>query len=152
MVRYYLLDDTLHTLHDNPRGKSSHLAVDHDNQTIYWILFSDETDYSVKKTTYDGQTTDQFSGTGATSDVDITQGNGYFYILYSTTSVIKKYDKSTGTLVDTLPAPKVTERIHLITGKCIKDQVSVYTLIACPCLHDIPFLNVPLTSRTSIVL
>lgn len=107
------------TLHDNPSGIGTHLAVDTTNKTVYWVLFTLETNYKIFKTTYEGHTTqigpDQ---TGTFHTVDIAEGNGHFYILDTTSSEIRKYDKTTDTVVSTISIPHEITRIIVVAGKC----------------------------------
>ena len=113
-----MLEDTKQILHDNIPGIGTHLAVDTENRTVYWVLFTAETTYKIYKTTYTGETTqigqDQ---TGSISRVDIAVGNGYFYILDSDASEVRKYNQTTGTLDTRISISPGAERIIAVTGR-----------------------------------
>ena len=78
-----------------------------------------ETNYKIYKTTYEGNTTqigpDQ---TGTINTVDIAEGNGYFYILDTSSSEIRKYDKTTDTVASTISLAHEITRMIVVTGKC----------------------------------
>ena len=118
LFRYSLADGTDQTLHNSIPGIGTHLALDTANKTVYWILFTTDTNYKIFKTTYDGHTsqigTDQ---TGGVTTVDIADGNGYYYILDTTTSKINKYDKSTDTVATTFSLSAQATRIIVVGGE-----------------------------------
>jgi chloramphenicol O-acetyltransferase len=118
LIRYNLADGTEETLHDSISGIGTYLTVDTKNKWVYWILFTSENNYKIFKTTYTGQTSqigaDQ---TGSVGDVDIAQGDGYFYILDSASSEIKKYNKTTETMVSAISISPGAERIIVVTGR-----------------------------------
>ena len=74
--------------------------------------------YKIYKTTYTGETTqigpDQ---TGSLSGVDIAVGNGYFYILDSDASEVRKYNQTTDTLDTTISISPGVERMIVVTGR-----------------------------------
>ncbi|XP_028416438.1 pro-epidermal growth factor-like [Dendronephthya gigantea] len=118
LIRYSLADGTDQTLHSGVTQIGTHLALDTVNKTIYWILFTSETNYKILKTTYDGQTsqigTDQ---SGSITTVDIADGNGYYYILDTTTSKIYKYYKSTDTVATTISLVTEATRMVVVSDK-----------------------------------
>lgn len=106
------------TIDDNVTGIGTHLAVDTTNKIVYWILFTVETSYKIYKTTYEGQTTQiGLDQTGSINNIDIAEGNGYFYILDSSSSEIRKYDKTTDTVASTISLPHEVTRIIVVAGK-----------------------------------
>ena len=120
LIRYRLDENTSVTLDNDVGGIGTHLDVDTANKVVYWIHFTAETTYKIYKTTYEGNTTqigaDQ---TGSTTSVDIASGNGYFYILDTTTSQINKYNKTTDTLVpvSTISLSPGAKRLIVLAGK-----------------------------------
>ena len=116
LVMYNLTNDTEVTLHKNVTGIGTHLTVDNANKTVYWVLFTSETSYKIYRTTYDGQTLqigpDQ---TGSVDSIDIEDGIGYFYILSS--DEIKKYDKRTDTVAETISLATQATGMIVLTGK-----------------------------------
>ncbi|CAB3989722.1 Hypothetical predicted protein [Paramuricea clavata] len=118
LIRYNLAEGTIHSINDNPSGIGTHLAVDTVNKTVYWILFTIETNYNIYKTTYDGQTSQiESDQTGSVNTVDIAEGDGFFYIFDSTTSKVSKYDKTTDMVVSTISLSPGAERIIVVAGK-----------------------------------
>ncbi|XP_028415947.1 pro-epidermal growth factor-like isoform X2 [Dendronephthya gigantea] len=115
LIRYSLADGSDQTLHSGVNEIGTHLALDTVNKTVYWILFTTDTNYKILKTTYDGNTsqigTDQ---SGGIKTVDIADGNGYYYILDTTTSQIDKYDKSTDTVAATISLSTKATRIIIV--------------------------------------
>ena len=83
---------------------------------IYSVHFEVSENYQVYKTTYDGVSQNILNGSSSSSDVDITEGDGYYYILDSTSSIIKKYDKTTDMKIDELPIYGEVKQIFLFTG------------------------------------
>ena len=107
-------------LDNNVPGIGTHLAVDTTNQFVYWIHFTTDTNYKIYKTTYGGETSqigqDQ---TGSVNNVDIAEGNGYFYILDSSSSEIRKYNKTTHAIASTIPFASEITGIIVVAGKCL---------------------------------
>ncbi|XP_028415958.1 protein crumbs-like [Dendronephthya gigantea] len=118
LIRYSLADGTHQTLHSGVPGIGTHLALDIMNKTVYWILFTAETNYKILKTTYDGQTsqigTDQ---SGSITTVDIADGNGYYYILDTTESRIDKYNKSSDKVATTISLSTEATRMIVVSDK-----------------------------------
>ena len=120
LIRYDVVAQNEVTLDNNVPGIGTHLAVDTTNQAVYWIHFTTDTNYKIYKTTYGGETSqigpDQ---TGSVNNVDIAEGNGYFYILDSSSSEIRKYDKTTHTISSTIPFTSEITGIIVVAGKCL---------------------------------
>ncbi|XP_028413538.1 pro-epidermal growth factor-like, partial [Dendronephthya gigantea] len=118
LIRYSLADGTIHILHFGVNEIGTHLALDTVNKTVYWILFTTDSNYKILKTTYDGLTsqigTDQ---SGGITTVDIADGNGYYYILDTITSQIDKYDKSTNTVAATISLSTEATRMIVVSDK-----------------------------------
>ena len=116
LIMYNLTNDNEVILHDDIRGIATHLTVDTANKTVYWILFTTETNYKILKTTYDNQTSqigpDQ---TGTVDSVDIAVGFGHFYVLDS--GGIRKYNKTTNTLAETISLPSEATGMIVLAGK-----------------------------------
>ena len=118
LIRYNLADGTKQTLHDSIRGIGTHLTVDTKNRVVYWILFTKESEYKIYKTTYAGQTSQIGANqTGNVNDVDIGEGNGYFYILDSASSEIRKYNKTSDTFVSRISISPGAKRMIVVTGR-----------------------------------
>ena len=49
--------------------------------------------------------------------MDIAEGDGHFYILDSDSSVVRKYDKTTDTIVATIPVSSGAERMIVVNGR-----------------------------------
>ncbi|XP_028416721.1 pro-epidermal growth factor-like [Dendronephthya gigantea] len=115
LFRYSLTNGAVQTLHNSIIGIGTHLALDTVNKTVYWILFTSDTNYKILKTTYDGQTSQiGIDQSGGVTTVDIADGNGYYYILDTTTSEIDKYDKSTDTVAATISLSTKATRIIIV--------------------------------------
>jgi hypothetical protein len=85
---------------------------------VYWILFTKESEYKIYKTTYAGQTSQIGANqTGNVNDVDIGEGNGYFYILDSASSEIRKYNKTSDTFVSRISISPGAKRMIVVTGR-----------------------------------
>ncbi|XP_028406425.1 pro-epidermal growth factor-like [Dendronephthya gigantea] len=118
LIRYSLADGTDQTLHSGVNEIGTHLALDTVNKTVYWILFTSETNYKILKTTYDGQTTqigtDQ---SGSITTVDIADGKEYYYILDTTASKIHKYNKSSDEVATTISLSTEATRMIVVSDK-----------------------------------
>ena len=71
------------------------------------------------KTTYSGATSQIGADQTAQSfnDVDIAQGDEYIYILDSASSEIRKFNKTTETMVSTISISPEVQRIIVVTGR-----------------------------------
>ena len=118
LVRYFLDNRTLETLHSDPSGISTHLAVDSDEECVYWIhyLFGNANDFTLYKTSYDNMTTQVLTGSRSNTNIDVTVGDGYYYLLDSTTSKIEQYSKDNDSLVGAFSIGGGTKRIFLVEG------------------------------------
>ena len=117
LASYSFTNNTLEILHDTPLGISTHVAVDSDSKMLYWIHYTAETEYTVYKTSYGGQSTIIIRGEGDSTDIDITVGMDSFYILDSSKATITKYDKETHLKVSALSIAQTSGSILLIKGK-----------------------------------
>ena len=118
LVRYSLTEDILHVVDSGRSGFSTHLALDVSNKTIYSIHFSAETTYNIYKTSYDGVSTRIISDqTGLVSNVDITVGENYFYVLDSANSEINRYNKSSDTFDQKIVVSSGTKKVIIVVGK-----------------------------------
>jgi hypothetical protein len=80
----------------------------------------------LRKTDYNGNTTvitDSFAQSGRTA---ITQIGDYFYVLDSTQSIIRKYDKATDTVVQNITVYGGATEIIGTNGKCIVGITVLY--------------------------
>ena len=104
---------------DGVAGISTHLTVDETNKIVYWIHFTSETAYKIYKTPYDGASQQIGSGSGQTSNIYITEGEDFYYILDSSNLNIAKYNKSSNLLTSTITVPSGTRRMIMVIGKCV---------------------------------
>ena len=109
----------LDIMDDGVAGISTHLTVDETNKIVYWIHFTSETAYIIYKTPYDGASQQIGSGSGRTSNIYITEGEDFYYILDSSDSNIKKYNKSSDSVTSFITVPSGTKRIMVATGKYV---------------------------------
>ena len=109
----------LDIMDDGVAGISTHLTVDETNKIVYWIHFTSETAYKIYKTPYDGASQQIGSGSGLTSDIYITEGEDFYYILDSSDSNIKKYNKSSDSVTSFITVPSGTKRIIVAKGKYV---------------------------------
>ena len=101
LVAYNITNGTLWTLF-NANSSSIRLTVDRLNQIIYWISYNGDSSLILRKTDYSGNTTVITSSFGKNGRPAITQIGDYFYVLDSTQSVIRKYDKATDAIVQNI--------------------------------------------------
>ena len=123
LISYSFLSGNLNTLHDTKFGISTHVSVDPDNKMIYWIHYTQETSYTVYRTTYSGQTISLFTGKGDSRNIDVTVGMDSFYILDSAETKITRYKKNNNSKISILPVGATTKRIVLIEGMLISQCV-----------------------------
>ena len=109
----------LDIMDDGVAGISTHLTVDETNKIVYWIHFTSETAYKIYKTPYDGASQQIGSGSGLTSNIYITEGEDFYYILDSSNLNIAKYNKSSNLLTSTITVPSGTKRMIMVIGKCV---------------------------------
>ena len=109
----------LDIMDDGVAGISTHLTVDETNKIVYWIHFTSETAYKIYKTPYDGASQQIGSGSGLTSNIYITEGEDFYYILDSSNLNIAKYNKSSNFLTSTITVPSGTKRMIMVIGKCV---------------------------------
>ena len=109
----------LDIMDDGVAGISTHLTVDETNKIVYWIHFTSETAYKIYKTPYDGASQQIGSGSGLTSNIYITEGEDFYYILDSSNLNIAKYTKSSNFLTSTITLPSGTKRMIMVNGKCV---------------------------------
>ena len=119
LVRYSLTENMLDIMDNGVSGISTHLTIDETNKMVYWIHFTSETAYKIYKTPYDGASQQIGSGSGLTSNIYITEGEDFYYILDSSDSNIKKYNKSSDSVTSFITVPSGTKRIMVATGKYV---------------------------------
>ena len=119
LVRYSLTENMLDIMDNGVSGISTHLTIDETNKMVYWIHFTSETAYKIYKTPYDGASQQIGSGSGQSSDIYITEGEDFYYILDSFDSNIKKYNKSSDSVTSTITVPSGTKRMIMVIGKCV---------------------------------
>ena len=119
LVRYSLTENMLDIMDDGDPGISTHLTIDETNKVVYWIHFTNENPYKIYKTPYDGASQEIGSGSGLTSNIDITEGDEFYYILDSSVLTIKKYNKSSNFLTSTITVPSGTQRMIMVIGKYV---------------------------------
>ena len=124
---YNLVNDTEVTLHSQISGIGTHLTLDTTNNVVYWVLFTVESNYKIYKTTYNG-TTSQIGPdqVGSIDSVDIAVGIEYLYILDS--EEIKKYNKTTDTIAETISLRSKAKRMIFLAGKYKQSIVSMIIL------------------------
>ena len=119
LVRYSLAENMLDVMDNGVPGISTHLTIDETKKIVYWIHFTSETAYKIYKTPYDGASQQIGSGSGLTSNIYITEGEDFYYILDSSDSNIKKYNKSSDSVTSFITVPSGTKRIMVATGKYV---------------------------------
>jgi hypothetical protein len=126
LVVYNITSGEVRTLY-NANSSSIRLTIDRLNQIIYWISYNTESNtLMLRKTDYNGNTTvitDSFAQSGRTA---ITQIGDYFYVLDSTQSIIRKYDKATDTVVQNITVYGGATEIIGTNGKCIVGITVLY--------------------------
>ena len=128
LVRYSLTENMLDIMDNGVSGISTHLTIDETNKMVYWIHFTSETAYKIYKTPYDGASQQIGSGSGQSSDIYITEGEDFYYILDSFDSNIKKYNKSSDSVTSTITVPSGTKSIIMVIGKCVFNFLIYYTM------------------------
>ena len=128
LVRYSLTENMLDIMDNGVSGISTHLTIDETNKMVYWIHFTSETAYKIYKTPYDGASQQIGSGSGQSSDIYITEGEDFYYILDSSDSNIKKYNKSSDSVTSTITVPSGTKSIIMVIGKCVFNFLIYYTM------------------------
>ncbi|CAB3992803.1 mucin-4-like isoform X1 [Paramuricea clavata] len=87
----------------NANSSSIRLTIDRLNQIIYWISYNTESNsLMLRKTDYNGNTTVITGSFAQSGRPAITQIGDYYYVLDSTQSIIRKYDKATDTVVQSI--------------------------------------------------
>ena len=119
LVRYSLTENMVDIMDDGVPGISTHLSVDETNKIVYWIHFTNDIPYKIFKTPYDGASQELGSGSGQTSNIYITEGEDFYYILDSSNLNIAKYNKSSNLLTSTITVPSGTRRMIMVIGKCV---------------------------------
>ena len=119
LVRYSLTENMVDIMDDGVPGISTHLSVDETNKIVYWIHFTNDIPYKIFKTPYDGASQELGSGSGQTSNIYITEGEDFYYILDSSNLNIAKYNKSSNLLTSTITVPSGTKRMIMVIGKCV---------------------------------
>ena len=119
LVRYSLTENMVDIMDDGVPGISTHLSVDETNKIVYWIHFTNYIPYKIFKTPYDGASQELGSGSGQTSNIYITEGEDFYYILDSSNLNIAKYNKSSNLLTSTITVPSGTKRMIMVIGKCV---------------------------------
>ena len=110
------------TLDDATFGISTHVSVDSENKMVYWVHYTAETSYTVYRTSYAGQTSSLFTGSGDSRDIDVTVGMDSFYILVSLKAEVTRYNKDNNSKISALSVGDTTERIVLIEGRFIGEN------------------------------
>ena len=136
---------------DGVAGISTHLTVDETNKIVYWIHFTSETAYKIYKTPYDGASQQIGSGSGQSSDIYITEGEDFYYILDSFDSNIKKYNKSSDSVTSTITVPSGTKSIIMVIGKCVFNFLIYYTMCYLIKTHlpSLPVWNMKIVRRNN---
>ena len=101
LVVFNITNNDLRTLY-NANSSSIRLTVDRLNQMIYWISYNPDSSLMLRKTDYSGNTTVISSSFGKSGSPAITQLGGCYYVLDSTRSIIRKYDKTSDTVVQNI--------------------------------------------------
>ena len=131
LVRYSLTENMLDIMDDGDPGIGTHLTIDETNRVVYWIHFTSENHYNIYKTPYDGASQQIGSGTGQTSNIYITEGEDFYYILDSSDSNIKKYNKISNFSTSTITVPSGTKRMIMIIGKCVFNFITYLIISSC---------------------
>ncbi len=101
LVVYNITSGEVRTLY-NANSSSIRLTVDRLNQIIYWISYNADGSLMLRKTDYSGNTTLITSSFGQSGRPAVTQIGDYYYVLDSTESIIRKYDKTNDTVVQNI--------------------------------------------------
>lgn len=120
LVAFNITSSQAWTLY-NDNSSSIRLTVDRLNQIIYWISYNADGSLILRKTDYSGNTTVITSSFGHSGRPAITQIGGYYYVLDSTQSIIRKYDKSTDEVVQNITVYDGAAEIIGTNGKTVND-------------------------------
>jgi hypothetical protein len=119
LVVYNITSGEVRTLY-NANSSSIRLTIDRLNQIIYWISYNTESNsLLLRKTDYNGNTTVITGSFAQSGRPAITQIGDYYYVLDSTQSIIRKYDKATDTVVQNITVYGGATEIIGTNGKCI---------------------------------
>ena len=101
LVVYNITSGEVRTLY-NAQSSSIRLTVDRQNQMIYWVSYNADHSLMLRKTDYSGNTTLITSSFGASGQPAVTHIGDYYYVLDSTESIFRKYNKTTDTVVQNI--------------------------------------------------
>ena len=110
----------------NANSSSIRLTLDRRNRIIYWISYNPDKTLMLRKTDYNGNTTVISSSFGQSGRPAITQIGNYYYVLDSTQSVVRKFDKATDTIVQNFIVFAGAKEIIGTNGKIIPPVLCVY--------------------------
>jgi hypothetical protein len=126
LVVYNITSGEVRTLY-NANSSSIRLTIDRLNQIIYWISYNTESNsLMLRKTDYNGNTTVITGSFAQSGRPAITQIGDYYYVLDSTESIIRKYDKATDTVVQNITVYGGATEIIGTNGKCIVGITVLY--------------------------
>ncbi len=117
IVRYFLDKGTLEVIYNSDRSPF-YLAVDSEYEVIYWIDYIVANDsYSLKKTYFNGSTSQVNYYPGATSSVKIAIGEDDFYVMDSTRGRIDSFDRKTVSLQHTFYLSDTPSELTVVEGE-----------------------------------
>ena len=93
IVRYFIDTNTNTTIHQNDETSPLCLAVDSENEIIYWVNYTDVS-YALIGTFYNGTTIILKQYNGTTTSVNIAVGEKDFYVLDSPTGRIDRENRT----------------------------------------------------------
>ena len=116
IVRYFIDTNTNITIHQNDETSPLCLAVDSENEIIYWVNYTDVS-YALIGTFYNGTTIILKEYNGTTTSVKIAVGEKDFYVLDSPTGRIDRFDRENRTFQDYFVVADTPTDLTVVQGE-----------------------------------
>ena len=129
IVRYFIDTNTNITIHQNDETSPLCLAVDSENEIIYWVNYTDVS-YALIGTFYNGTTIILKEYNGTTTSVKIAVGDKHFYVLDSPTGRIDRFDRENRTLQDYFVVADSPSDLTVVQG-----ELKIYSFQKCRLMH-----------------
>ena len=116
IVRYFIDTNTSITIHENNETSPLCLAVDSENEIIYWVNYTDVS-YALIGTFYNGTTIILKEYNGTTASVKIAVGEKDFYVLDSPNGRIDRFDRENRTFQDYFVVADAPTDLTVVQGE-----------------------------------